>query len=119
MVLEATGGDVLNQSLQSAGTIRSHRHIRRCVARAQVGQSLRHARHESSLITYYVGGWSQSRPQQAVAALQKLIGFIKSGEIHVQIGHILPLSKAADAHRLLAERASAGKIILKPWGETA
>lgn len=29
------------------------------------------------------------------------------------------LSKAADAHRILAERASAGKIILKPWDEVA
>ena len=51
----------------------------------------------------------------AIAALLRLIGFIKSGKVHVQIGHTLPLSHAAEAHKILAARASAGKIILKPW----
>jgi len=119
VVLEATGGDVLNQSLQAMGPFgrivvfgAASRERKPVNPYAMLGMN-------QSLITYYVGGWFQSRPQQAVAALQKLIGFIKSGAIDVQIGHTLPLSKAADAHRLLAERASVGKIILKPWGEAA
>ncbi|KYG23525.1 hypothetical protein SE92_27520 [Bradyrhizobium sp. AT1] len=117
VVLEATGGDVLNQSLQAMGPFSrivvygaASRERKPVNPYAMLGLN-------QSLITYYVGGWFQSRPQQAIAALQKLIGFIRSGEIDVQIGHILPLSKAAEAHRILAERASAGKIILKPWGE--
>ena len=117
VVLEATGGDVLNQSLQAMGPFgrivvygAASRERKPVNPYAMLGLN-------QSLITYYVGGWFQSRPQQAIAALQKLIGFIRSGEIDVQIGHILPLSKAAEAHRILAERASVGKIILKPWGE--
>jgi NADPH2:quinone reductase len=117
VVLEATGGDVLNQSLQTMGPFgrivvygAASRERKPVNPYAMLGLN-------QSLITYYVGGWFQSRPQEAAAALRKLIGFIRSGDIDVQIGHILPLSKAAEAHRILAERASAGKIILKPWGE--
>lgn len=119
VVLEATGGDVLIQSIRAMGPFgrtvvfgaasREHRPVN---PYDMLGMN-------QSLITYYVGGWFEWRPQQAGAALQKLISFIKSGEINVQIGHVLPLSKAAEAHHILAARASAGKIILKPWGEAA
>ncbi|MCF2525325.1 NADPH:quinone oxidoreductase family protein [Bradyrhizobium sp. G127] len=119
VVLEATGGDVLTQSIQAMGPFgrivvfgAASRERKPVNPYTMLGMN-------QSLITYYVGGWFQFRPQQAVAALLKLIGFIKSGKINVQIGHVLPLSKAAEAHRILAARASAGKIILKPWAETA
>jgi NADPH2:quinone reductase len=115
VVLEATGGDVLTQSIQAMSPFgrivvfgAASRERKPVNPYAMLGLN-------QSLITYYVGGWFQSRPQQAVAALLRLIGLIKSGAIQVQIGHILPLSQAAEAHRILAARASAGKIILKPW----
>jgi NADPH:quinone reductase len=117
IVLEATGGDVLPQSIQAMAPFgrivvfgAASRERKPVNPYAMLGMN-------QSLITYYVGGWFQSKPQQAIAALQRLIGFIKSGSVHVQIGHILSLSQAAKAHRILAERASAGKIILKPWLE--
>ena len=115
VVLEATGGDILNQSIQAMGPFgrivvfgAASRDRKPVNPYAMLGLN-------QSLITYYVGGWFQSRPQQAIAALLRLIGFIKSGKIHVQIGHTLPLSQAAEAHKILAARGSAGKIILKPW----
>jgi NADPH:quinone reductase len=115
VVLEATGGDVLTQSIKAMAP------FGRIVVFGAASGERRPVNPyvmlgmNQSLITYYVGGWFQWRPQQAVAALLKLIGFIKVGKIHVQIGHVMPLSKAAEAHRVLATRASAGKIILKPW----
>jgi NADPH2:quinone reductase len=115
VVLEATGGEILNQSIQAMGPFgrivvfgAASRDRKPVNPYAMLGLN-------QSLITYYVGGWFQSRPQQAIAALLRLIGFIKSGKVHVQIGHTLPLSHAAEAHKILAARASAGKIILKPW----
>ena len=117
VVLEATGGDVLVQSIQSMAPFgriivfgAASRERKPVNPYSMLGMN-------QSLITYYVGGWFESRPQQAIAALRKLIGFITTGKINVQIGHILPLSEAAEAHRILAARASAGKIILKPWSE--
>lgn len=115
IVLEATGGDVLLQSIQAMGPFgrivvfgAASRDRKPVNPYAMLGLN-------QSLITYYVGGWFQVRPQQAVAALLRLIELIRSGAIQVHIGHVLPLSRAAEAHRILASRASAGKIILKPW----
>lgn len=40
--------------------------------------------------------------------------WIEDGALNVRIDQVLPLEKAADAHRLLESRASAGKVLLKP-----
>ena len=55
------------------------------------------------------------RPDIAAGALKTLIEFVVSGRVKVQVGHVLPLSQAAEAHRMLEERRTTGKIILKPW----
>jgi NADPH2:quinone reductase len=118
VVLESTGGDVLTRSIQAmapfgrivvfGATSRQRNPIN---PYAMLGLN-------QSLITYYVGGWFQLRRQTTAAALLKLIGLIRSGAIGVQIGHVLPLRDAAEAHRVLAARASSGKIVLKPWVDT-
>ncbi|MGY4623389.1 quinone oxidoreductase family protein [Bradyrhizobium sp. USDA 4486] len=115
IVLEATGSDILTQSIQAMAAFgrivvygAASRERKPVNPYAMLGFN-------QSLITYYVGGWFQLRPQKAISALERLIGLIKSGSIQVQIGHVLPLSQAAEAHRILAARESAGKIILKPW----
>jgi len=68
-----------------------------------------------SLLAFNLGLWFGMRPKAAVDALRALIGFASSGQVKVPVGHVLPLSLAADAHRMLEERRSAGKIVLKPW----
>lgn len=39
---------------------------------------------------------------------------VVDGKITVQIGHVLPLSRAADAHRMMETDPNAGKIVLDP-----
>jgi NADPH:quinone reductase-like Zn-dependent oxidoreductase len=34
----------------------------------------------------------------------------------LQLDHVLPLSQAAAAHRLVEERKSTGKVVLLLWG---
>jgi NADPH2:quinone reductase len=41
-----------------------------------------------------------------------LFSWLAEGKLTVRIGAIYPLSQAADAHRLLESRKSAGKILL-------
>ncbi|MEN0061640.1 MAG: zinc-binding dehydrogenase [Myxococcota bacterium] len=57
------------------------------------------------------------RPQWAQAAMQSLIGWIAEGKVEAPVGHVLPLTRAAEAHDLLEGRASTGKIVLNPWPE--
>jgi NADPH2:quinone reductase len=47
-------------------------------------------------------------------ALAVLLPWLDRGKIAVQVGHVLPMSRAAEAHRLLAERRSQGKVVLVP-----
>ena len=68
-----------------------------------------------SLVAFNLGLWFALRPDIAAGALKTLIEFVVSGRVKVQVGHVLPLSQAAEAHRMLEERRTTGKIILKPW----
>ena len=43
-----------------------------------------------------------------------LFGWVKSGQLKVRIGEMLPLSEAATAHERLAGRLTTGKVLLKP-----
>jgi NADPH:quinone reductase len=70
----------------------------------------------NQLVTgFNIGLWFGLRPQDAVDALGELIGHVASGTVKVQIGEILPLADAQQAHRLLEDRTVTGKVILKPW----
>ncbi len=68
-----------------------------------------------SLIAFNLGLWFGLRPEVAMAAMQKLIEHVVSGRVDVPVGHVMPLSQAAEAHRMLEKRHTTGKIVLKPW----
>ena len=51
------------------------------------------------------------------ATVGELIGFVASGQVKIQVGKVLPLSQAAQAHRLLEGRQTTGKVVLQPWAE--
>ncbi len=70
-----------------------------------------------SLHVFNLGIWFGMRPEVAGRAMGDLIGYVASGQLKVQVNHVLPLSRAAEAHRMMEERRSTGKIILKPWSE--
>ena len=68
-----------------------------------------------SIVAFNLGLWFGMRPEAAVGALQTLLGYVAAGQMEVPIGHILTLDRAAEAHRMLEERRTTGKIVLKPW----
>lgn len=121
VVLEVTGGDVFEQSLACLATFG-----RLVVYGRSSGAPLKFSADtiyrvfydpspNQSIINFNLGLWFGLRPERAVAALQTLIGFVVEGKVDVQVGHVLPLNRAREAHRLLEERRSVGKIVLKPW----
>ncbi len=70
-----------------------------------------------SLHSFNVGLWFGLQPEVAGSALQELIGLVASGRVKVSVNQTLPLSEAAEAHRLIESRRATGKIVLKPWEE--
>ncbi len=53
-------------------------------------------------------------PQAWATARRQLLEWVEAGELKITISRRLPLTEAAEAHRLLESRASTGKIVLLP-----
>lgn len=52
-------------------------------------------------------------PETMAAAWKQLSQWIDAGSLKPEIGHALPMDKAADAYRLLSDRANYGKVVIK------
>lgn len=65
---------------------------------------------------FYIGAYL-AFPDLVQATLSEIIGFLMAGKLSLQVGTVLPLSQAADAHRLLEGRKTTGKVVLQPWDE--
>lgn len=57
----------------------------------------------------------QAFPDLVMSTLDEIVGFITAGKLSVQVGAALPLSQAAEAHRLLESRQTTGRVVLQPW----
>ena len=64
---------------------------------------------------FYLGGFLHDKHKLVNATLAELVGFVASGRLRIHMGGVFPLSKAAEAHRLLEGRQTKGKIIILPW----
>jgi NADPH:quinone reductase-like Zn-dependent oxidoreductase len=59
-------------------------------------------------------GWRAARPDAARAEVADLLGYAAAGRLHVAVQATVPLADAAEAHRLLADRARVGRVLLVP-----
>lgn len=54
-----------------------------------------------------------SRDHQLInRSLHAMQPWIEQGSLHPEVGHVLPMEQAAEAHRLMLQRANYGKIVL-------
>uniref|UniRef100_UPI002FDF1A03 zinc-binding dehydrogenase n=2 Tax=Burkholderia cepacia TaxID=292 RepID=UPI002FDF1A03 len=67
-----------------------------------------------TITSFYVGAYL-ALPELIQSTLTELIGLVLSGKVVLQPGTVLPLSQAAEAHRLLEGRQTTGKVVLQPW----
>lgn len=47
--------------------------------------------------------------------MAELFGFIAAGKLSIRVGKVLPLSRVAEAHRLLECHQTTGKVVLQSW----
>jgi NADPH2:quinone reductase len=67
-----------------------------------------------SVTGFYIGAYL-AQHHLIVDTLDELIGYVLAGRLRPQIGSVLPLDKAAEAHRLIENRQTIGKVVLLPW----
>ncbi len=64
---------------------------------------------------FNLGNWFRERPGVAGPALGALLGDVASGRVRPPPIRTLPLSRAQEAHDVLADRATHGKLVIEPW----
>jgi NADPH2:quinone reductase len=64
---------------------------------------------------FYLGGFFKDNPELINSTLGELAGFVASDRLKLHMGGAFPLTKAAEAHRLLESRLTKGKLVILPW----
>jgi NADPH2:quinone reductase len=114
VVIDPVGGDLVAQSLKVLEPLGSHVLIgyagglwRELNPALLVGRNL-------SLHGFYLGRLMRHRPGVVQEAIHELMELWESGAVRPVVGATFPLDQAADAHRLIEERKSVGKVVLVP-----
>ncbi len=121
VVLEMTGGDTFAEGLSVLAPF--GRFVVYGIASGVPGVFDEKAQHRffytpslnQSMHVFNIGLYFGLEPALAVEAMTNLIGMVASGQVEMQIGEVLPLDQAAEAHRRIEARETTGKVILKPW----
>jgi NADPH:quinone reductase len=66
------------------------------------------------VIGFYLGRLMRHRPEVVREAIGELVELWQQGAVKPLVGATFPLDEVADAHRLVEERRSVGKVVLVP-----
>jgi NADPH2:quinone reductase len=116
VLLEMTGGPVVNQALDAMAPFGRMVFIGQSSGKTALIDPWRLTVPNHTVTGFYVGAYL-AFPEVIMSTLTEIIGYIMTGKLELQIGKVLPLSEAAEAHRLLEGRKTTGKVVLQPWIE--
>jgi NADPH2:quinone reductase len=111
VVLESVGGAIFEQALETLapfGRQVGHRVGEQPAEQDRFGLALQ-PQPRFGIHQYY------PKPGLIQATINELVDYVVAGRLILQLDHVLPLSEAATAHRLVEERKSTGKVVLLPW----
>ena len=114
VVLDLVGGETTVQALEALAPFGRLVVIGKAAGEAPAIAPWVLEEHNQSIVGFRIFGFAKT-PSIIQEALGELIGFVQAGKIKIQSGGAFPLAKAADAHRLIEDRKSTGKIVLRPW----
>jgi NADPH:quinone reductase len=114
IVLDAVGGDVFKRSLATLNPLGTIVAIGFADGwwdpldtAIMVGRNL-------SLFGFYLGRLMKLRPELVRDAAAELVALWESGAVKPLVGATFPLERAGDAHSLIEQRKSVGKVVLVP-----
>jgi NADPH:quinone reductase len=114
VVIDPVGGDLVAQSLKVLEPLGSHVLIGYAGGFwGDMSPALLVGRN-ASLHGFYLGRLMRHRPEVVQEATAELLRLWESGAVRPVVGATFPLEQAADAHRLIEERKSVGKVVLVP-----
>jgi NADPH:quinone reductase len=114
VVVDPVGGDLVAQSLKVLEPLGSHVLIGYAGGFwAELNPALLVGRNVS-LHGFYLGRLMRHKPELVQEAIRELVPLWEAGALRPVVGATFPLEQAADAHRLIEERKSVGKVVLVP-----
>ncbi|MEU9117456.1 zinc-binding dehydrogenase [Streptomyces sp. NPDC048483] len=113
VVIEAVGGEILRRSLDVLAP------FGRLVTYGAAGGDLAGIPVTSvfalkSVTGFAVTDWRTAAPERARQEMTEMAGYSAAGQLRTTVHTRLPLTEAAEAHRLLEERSQLGRILLLP-----
>lgn len=116
VVLETVGGDTLVQALGAMAPFGRMVFLGQSSGETALVDPWKLTTQNHTVAGFYIGEYL-AFPDLIQATLGEIIGFIMAGKLSLQVGTVLPLSQAAEAHRLLEGRKTTGKVVLQPWAD--
>lgn len=116
VAIEMVGGENTNQTLAAMATFGRMIVVGQASSKTALIDPWTLNDNSHSVIGFYVSNYA-AIPGLIQSTMGEIMGFVMAGKLAPQIGAVMPLSKAADAHRLFEGRKSMGKIVLQPWVE--
>jgi NADPH:quinone reductase len=114
VVLDAVGGDVFKRSIATLNPLGTIVGIgfadgwwEPLDTALMVGRNL-------ALQGFYLGRLIKLRPDLVRQAIDEVLALWEAGAVKPLVGATFPLERAGDAHRLIEERKSIGKVVLVP-----
>jgi NADPH2:quinone reductase len=66
------------------------------------------------VLGFYLGRLMRHRPEIVREATAEIVALWEAGAVRPLVGATFPLAQAGEAHRLIEERRSVGKVVLVP-----
>ena len=114
VVVESVGGELLEQALTTMAPFGRMVVLGSASNQAAGLHSGELFNHNRALVGFGIHQYYPDQPliERTIAELADLV---RTGRIVLRLDHVLPLSQAAEAHRLVEFRQSTGKVVLEPW----
>jgi NADPH:quinone reductase len=114
VVIDPVGGDLVAESLKALNPLGFHVLIGYAGGFWQDLSPALLVGRNVTLVGFYLGRLMRYRPDVVQQATQELVELWQQGAVRPVVGATFPLAQAADAHRLIEERKSVGKVVLVP-----
>ena len=114
VVLEVTGGETVGQALDAMAPFGRMAFLGQSSGKTALVDPWRLTTPNHSVIGFYVGAYL-AFPDLIQSTFAEIIGYVMAGKLSLEVGTVLPLSQAGEAHRLLEGRKTTGKVVLQPW----
>ena len=114
VVLEMAGGETVAQALDALAPFGRMVFLGQSSGKTALIDPWRLTTTNHTVRGFYIGAYL-AFPELMQSTLGEIIGFLMAGKLSLQVGTVLPLAQAAEAHRLLEGRKTTGKVVLQPW----